>query len=186
MGINPANGEEIFVRPDGTLTNVYHVEDKVSLGDKTPKLEGSISTALAWKNLSLSMAFEYTLGGYIYNETRAAKVENINIYRNVDVRAFTQRWTKPGDVVAYPRGRLDQQNKVVHSSRFVEKRNELHLSSLNISYNLPVNWVKKLGLKRLAIGVGFSDIFRLSTVKFERGTSYPYMHSYNFMISPTF
>ena len=74
----------------------------------------------------------------------------------------------------------------MHSSRFVEKRNELHLSSLNISYNLPVNWVKKLGLKRLAIGVGFSDIFRLSTVKFERGTSYPYMHSYNFMISPTF
>ena len=186
LGINPANGEGIFVRPDGTLTNVYHVEDKVSLGDKTPKLEGSISTALAWKNLSLSMAFEYTLGRYIYNATRAAKVENINIYRNVDVRAFTQRWTKPGDVVAYPRGRLYQRNKVVHSSRFVEKRNELHLSSLNISYNLPVNWVKKLGLKRLAIGVGFSDIFRLSTVKFERGTSYPYMHSYNFMISPTF
>ena len=186
VGINPANGEEIFIRPDGSLTNVYHVEDKVDLGDKTPKLEGSISTAIAWKNLSVSMAFTYTLGGYIYNETRASKVENINIYRNVDVRAFTERWAKPGDLVAYPKGSLEQKKRAVHSSRFVEQRNELHLSSLNISYNLPVNWVKKLGLKRLAIGVGFSDIFRLSTVKFERGTSYPYMHSYNFMISPTF
>ena len=185
-GINPANGEEIFVRPDGNITNVYHVEDKVALGDKTPKLEGSIYTALAYRGLSVSMSFDYTVGGYIYNETRAAKVENINIYRNVDRRAFTERWVKPGDVVPYPIGRLEQQKRAVHSSRFVEKRNELHMSSLNISYDLPPRWVRKIGLKRLAVGVGFNDIFRLSTVKFERGTSYPYMHSYNFMISPTF
>lgn len=186
LGINPANGEEIFIRKDGSYTNVYHVEDKVSLGDKTPKLEGSIYSAIAYRNLSLSLSFNYTLGGYIYNSTRAGKVENINIYRNVDVRAFTERWVNPGDVVAYPMGHKDQQERAIHTSRFVEKRNELHLSSLSISYNLPVNWVKRIGLKRLAIGVGFNDIFRISTVKFERGTSYPYMHSYNFMISPTF
>ncbi len=186
LGINPANGEEIFIRRDGTLTNSYHVEDKVSMGDKTPKLEGSLYTAFAYRNLSISLAFDYTLGGYIYNSTRAAKVENINIYKNVDVRAFTDRWVKPGDVVAYPIAHRDQQKQSMHTSRFVEKRNEIHLGSLNISYNLPVNWVKKIGLKRLAVGVGFTDLFRISTVKFERGTSYPYMHAYNFMISPTF
>ncbi|MFR7878678.1 MAG: hypothetical protein ACLU4J_21020 [Butyricimonas paravirosa] len=41
-------------------------------------------------------------------------------------------------------------------------------------------------LKRLVVGIGASDIGRLSTVKFERGTSYPYCRSFNFILRPTF
>ena len=68
----------------------------------------------------------------------------------------------------------------------MERNNELHLSAINISYNLEGDWLKKIGLRRLGLGIGFSDIARLSTVKYERGTSYPYMRGYNFTISPTF
>ena len=38
----------------------------------------------------------------------------------------------------------------------------------------------------MAIGVGVSDIFRLSTVKYERGTSYPYSRTINLVFRPTF
>lgn len=183
-GINPANGSEIFLTKDGVPTYDYNVEDMVALGDKKPWLEGSMSTSLIWKNLSVSGAFSYTFGGYIYNETRAAKVENINIEENVDARAFTDRWVKPGDVVAYPKG--SRNNRSVKSERFVEKKNEVYLSSLSFSYNMPHNWVKKIGLKRLVVGVTFTDVLRLSTVKYERGTSYPYMRGFNFIFSPTF
>ena len=183
-GINPATGEEIFVKKDGSITNIYDVKDKVPLGDKTPKLEGSFYTILSWTNISVNAVLTYTLGGWIYNSSRATKVENIDPTQNVDVRAFTERWVKPGDVVAYPKGDLNNQS--VHSSRFVEKRNEIYLSAVNFSYALPVKWVKKLGMKRLALGIGISDILRLSTVRYERGTSYPYMRGFNFMISPTF
>lgn len=183
-GINPATGEEIFVKKDGSITNIYDVKDKVPLGDRTPKLEGSFYTILSWRNISVNAIFTYTLGGWIYNSSRATKVENIDPTQNVDVRAFTERWVKPGDVVAYPKGDLNNQS--VYSSRFVEKRNEIYLSAVNLSYALPAKWVKKLGMKRLALGVGISDILRLSTVRYERGTSYPYMRGFNFMISPTF
>ena len=47
-------------------------------------------------------------------------------------------------------------------------------------------WVKKIGLNKLRIGIGFSDVLRISTVKYERGTTYPYSKGYNFTISPTF
>ena len=73
-----------------------------------------------------------------------------------------------------------------HTERFVERNNELYLSAINISYNLEGDWLKKIGLRRLGLGIGFSDIARLSTVKYERGTSYPYMRGYSFTISPTF
>lgn len=186
LGINPADGREIFVKADGvTTTRVFDVKDKVGCGNNQPKFEGSSTTSLTYKNISVSAAFSYTFGAHVYNETRAAKVENINPMNNVDKRALYERWSPDNRLVAYPLLKYSDQ-VVVQSSRFVEKRNELYLSSVNISYDVPVNFVKKIGLKRLALGIGFQDVLRLSTVKFERGTGYPYMRGLNFSIRPTF
>ena len=52
--------------------------------------------------------------------------------------------------------------------------------------------VQHAGLQRvqagavLAVGVGVSDIVRFSTVKYERGTSYPYCRTINLTFRPTF
>ena len=54
------------------------------------------------------------------------------------------------------------------------------------NYEFKREWVKKIGLNKLRIGIGFSDVLRISTVKYERGTTYPYSKGYNFTISPTF
>ena len=72
------------------------------------------------------------------------------------------------------------------TSRFVEDYNYLELATLNFSYEFKREWVRKIGLNKLRIGIGFSDVLRISTVKYERGTTYPYSKGYNFTISPTF
>ena len=183
-GIDPATGQEIFIKKDGTYTFVFDARDKVAVGCTVPKLEGSISTSFGWRGVSVSAAFSYTWGGDIYNETRAAKIENINIKKNVDRRALTKHWKEAGDVVDYIK--ISRDYGYHHSQRFVERKNELFLSSLSFSYDINPQWVKKIGLKKLMVGVTFSDVLRLSTVKFERGTDYPYMRGFNFRISPTF
>ena len=53
-------------------------------------------------------------------------------------------------------------------------------------YDVNPDWVKRIGLRRLVLGVTISDIGRISTVKYERGTNYPYMRGFNFTVSPTF
>jgi len=183
-GIDPVSGKEIFIKKDGRYTFKYDPQDKVAVGNTLPKLQGALSTAIRWKNLSVYAGFTYTLGADIYNTTRVDKIENINVERNVDRRAYTERWNAVNDHVLYLKP--GETSAAYHTERFVEKRNELYFSTLNITYDLVGDWLKKIGLKRLALGVGFSDIARLSTVKFERGTSYPYMRGYNFTISPTF
>ncbi len=40
--------------------------------------------------------------------------------------------------------------------------------------------LKLFGLKRLVVGIGIGD-WAAFTVKFERGTSYPYCRSFNFI-----
>ena len=184
LGIDPATGQEIFVRKDGSYTFVYNPQDKVALGNTTPYVEGALTTSLGYKGFSLSASMTYTFGGDIYNTTRAAKIERINPKENVDVRAFTERWKHAGDLVYYTN--IAAGNTYVHSQRFIERKNEVYLSSVNLSYEFKPEWVKKIGLNKFRVGVGFSDVLRLSTVRFERGTSYPYSKGYNFTISPTF
>ncbi len=184
LGIDPATGQEIFIKKDGSYTFDYDVKDKVALGNTVPKIQGAMTTSLGWKGFNISAALSFTFGGDIYNSTRASKVERINPQENVDVRAFTERWKKPGDIVHYTA--LTSAKNYVHTQRFIERKNEVYLSSLNFSYEFKREWVKKIGLNKLNIGIGFSDVCRLSTVKYERGTTYPYAKGYNFTISPTF
>lgn len=184
LGIDPATGREIFIKKDGSRTFKYDPQDKVALGSKTPKFEGSFSTSFTYKRVSLNLALSFTFGGYIYNTTRASKIENIDPQMNVDKRAFTERWKNPGDVVDYIK--IDRTYGFAQSERFVEKKNEINFTSIGVMYDVNPDWVKRIGLRRLVLGVSLSDIGRISTVKYERGTSYPYTRGINFTVSPTF
>lgn len=185
-GIDPATGKEIFIKKDGSYTYVYDISDQMACGDTNPKLQGSFSSLLQYKNFSLSANFSYRFGGKMYNSTRALKVENINPRQNCDVRAFTERWNAPGDVKPYLDIALASGNTSVYTDRFVEKDNELWLSSLYLQYNVPVNFLKKIHVQKLYVGIGMEDLFRVTSAKYERGTSYPYSRSLNMSASVTF
>lgn len=186
-GIDPASGKEIFIKKDGTTyTYTYDADDQVAVGNTNPKLQGSFSTTLTYKWLSLNMNFSYRFGGDMYNATRVSKIENINPQKNVDVRAFTERWKAPGDVVPYLDISTTGGTSYVYSDRFVEKDNELWFSNLTLQYNLPVSYTKKMHVQKMYVGIGTEDLFRLTSAKYERGTYYPYSRNVNFTVNVTF
>lgn len=183
-GIDPATGREIYIKRNGEYTFNYDADERVAVGNTNPILNGSIMTTVRWKGLSLSLSTTYTFGADYYNTTLQNKVENIDKYHNVDARALTDRWKNPGDHTRYL---AITSNETTHySERFVEKRNEVYFSNVQVMYDIPLKKISKLGLRKLAVGFGFSDIGYLSTVKFERGTSYPYCRSVNLTFRPTF
>lgn len=184
-GIDPASGKEIYIKKDGSYTYTYDVKDKVVVGDTNPSVEGNFSTDFMYKNFYLGINFSYTFGGDIYNSTRAEKIENINPRYNADVRAFTERWKQPGDLVPYLNLSATGGQQFVHSSRFVENENEIWLSSINLAYEFPQSLIQSWGIQRLRLTLGASDLFRLSTVRYERGTSYPYSRSINMSFNIT-
>ena len=185
-GIDPATGNEIFIKKDGSYTYKYDSKDQVSCGDTNPTLQGSISSMLQYKNFSLTASFSYRFGGEMYNSTRALKVENVNPRKNCDVRAFTDRWTNVGDVKPYIDIAKATGNTSVYTDRFVEKDDELWLSSLYLQYNVPMTFLKKLHIQKMYLGIGTEDLFRITSAKYERGTSYPFSRSINMSASLTF
>lgn len=185
-GINPATGQEVFINRRGQYTLVYDPNDKIALGDRTPFMEGAIFPTLTYKNISVSAAIQYQFGGQIYNQTRANNVENVNPKHNVDQRAFDQRWKKTNDIPPYLDIANRESREGMHTSRFIEDDNTLQFTTIEVGYEFNPEILKKIGFKRLRLSFSASQPFRISTVRYERGTEYPFSRGYTFSISPTF
>ena len=175
LGIDPSTGNEIFLDKDGNITDTWKPSDKVYLGAKEQKYRGNGSILFMWKGLTVNVACSYYWGGKAYNETLLNKVEvtkNTLTSQNVDARVLKARWFQAGDVTFFKQLSNTQTRA---TSRFVMNDNVFEISSVGIQYRWDSPWVQKYTRAgSITFGVNMSDILHLSSIKMERGTSYPY------------
>lgn len=184
IGIDPNTGEEVFIAQNGDKVNEWSTDNYKPLGCEDPKIEGNFGTMLMYKGFQLNAYFYYSYGGDIYNQTLVDKVENVDPQRNADKRVLYDRWRQPGDVAKYKA--IDNTTTTMPTSRFIEQENYIRLSSLNLSYQFTPEQLKRMGIERLKVSLIGNDIFRASTVKMERGTSYPFARNYSLSLQVTF
>ena len=187
LGIDPATGEEIFLKKDGvTTTYDWSADDYIVAGDSNPKYHGNFGLSGEYKGFGLTCSFSYELGGDYYNQTLVDRVENVNIANNVDHRVLSDTWQQVGDVAKF-KHISDSPTTTYPTTRFIEKYNELQFASLSCYYDFKyVSWLHKLRMERLKISFYMNDLFHISTVKTERGLSYPYARSFSLSLSATF
>lgn len=186
LGINPANGQELFLRPDGTVTYDWNAADQVIVGNTEPDAEGAFGFNLRWKNFSLFTSFLYMWGRQKYNQTLIDYVENVDLMSsNADRRVMLMRWKQPGDVTSL-KSIADGQYTTRPTSRFVQNENVLQFNSLSLSYDFNPNLIKKAGMGMLRLTASMEDVGYWSSIRQERGLSYPYSHIFNFTINVTF
>ncbi len=175
-GIDPMTGNEVFIKKDGTYTYEWDSADEAVCGDSTPDIEGSFGTYAYYKGFSLNVAFTYRYGGQTQLSTLFNKVENINstqVKYNQDKRALYNRWQKPGDIAKFKR--IDDTSTTQMSSRFIADDNTLECSSVSVGYETTTGkWLQAIGASSFNVRVYGNDLFRLSTVKEERGINYPF------------
>lgn len=146
-GVNPDNGAPMWYKtvqnPDGTTsretTSSYAEADEVTCGAYSPKIFGGFSTTVSWKKLSLDAVFGYSVGGQIYNYSRA-EYDSDGAYTDRNQMKLIDgwsRWEKPGDIATHPVASYNNKsnsNKV--SSRYLENGDYLKLRSVTLSYDL--------------------------------------------------
>ena len=121
----------------------------------------------------------------MYNSTLVSKVENANVRYNVDKRVLTDRWSKPGDEVRFKS--IADQSATQPTSRFVEDYTLVNFATMSVYYDFrECNFVKNSFLQKLKATFYVNDLATWSSVKVERGTAYPYAHTYSFSLSATF
>lgn len=120
----------------------------------------------------------------MYNQTLVDRVEDADLSRNVDERVLKGRWQKPGDHTFFKD--IASRDRTEVTSRFVQDENVLTFKSLSLSYSFPQKWIKKMYMERLKLTFQMEDLFRISTVKRERGLDYPFARAFNFGLQVQF
>lgn len=178
LGIDPATGEEIYLDRNGNVTNVWDSKDRVYAGENSiysSPYKGKASTMVRWKEWSLNVSFAYQWGGQMYNETLINRVEVTKgkiRSSNVDKRVYSDRWQNPGDASFYKKIG-DSPTKA--TSRFVMDDNWFEIETIGLEYRWNTDWLQKTTrLQSVLFGLNLSNLWHFSSVRYERGTSYPF------------
>ncbi|ERJ60118.1 SusC/RagA family TonB-linked outer membrane protein [Sphingobacterium paucimobilis] len=185
LGIDPSTGKEMYLTANGEPTYTWNSSDVTAVGTTEPKIYGNFSTMVRYKNLTLNASFRYNYGSQSYNKTLRDKVELTNYKYNVDSRVFDSRWQYPGDFAAF-KGILVT-TPTYKTSRFVQDENTLIVSNINLQYQMSrMEWIKRLGMESLYVTADVGEPFHFSTIRQERGTSYPFSRMYSLKLNVTF
>lgn len=145
-----------------------------------PESMGNSWDDVRYKGFMLNAYFKYSYGGDIYNKTLVDKVENVDPLKNADRRVLYDRWKNVGDIAKYKA--ITNTTATMPTSRFIEQQNYITLSSLNLSYEFNWKGLEQLGIERLKLSAIGNDVFRVSSVKMERGINYPFARTFSLQL----
>ncbi len=131
----------VDINGDGEISEA----DKTIIGDPNPDIYGNIFGNINWKNFTLYIGFNYSLGNDIFNYQRSLLEGGSNFYNQTT--AMTNRWRAEGQKTDMPRIAYDDpMGNSRFSDRWIEDGSYLRLKTVNLTYKVPVNYSWLQGL----------------------------------------
>lgn len=170
-GVNPENGLAMYykkvVDKDGNetgeviTTHDYSAASDYLCGTALAPVYGGFGTSLEYKGFDFSVAFNYQIGGQVYDGAYArlmsvpvSNADGMNIHADM-----LDAWTPTNTSSNIPRNQATDQYANAKSDRFLTNASYLSLDNINFGYTLPNNIVKKLYLNRLRVYVAADNIW---------------------------
>ena len=141
-GVNPANGDALWLDGEGNITTEFRESDKVLVG-KTymAPWQGGFGTSVSWKGWGVSTQFAWVANRWMFNNDRFFEESNglYTVY-NQSKRLLYDRWKNPGDITDIPRYGVTPQM----DSRFLEDASFLRMKNLMLSYTFQPETLAKV------------------------------------------
>ena len=121
--------------------------DKTIIGNPNPDIYGNIFANVSWKNFTLYMGFNYSVGNDVFNYQRSILEGGNNFYNQSTT--MTNRWRAEGQQTDVPRISYgDPMGNSRFSDRWIEDGSYLRLKTLRLSYKVPVasDWLQGLSV----------------------------------------
>ena len=138
------DGTEVW--EEGVSTTYSYASQQTSRklkGGATPKLYGGFNTSLYAYGFDFSIAFDYQIGGLVYDSGYASYMSSPNgtsVGRNYHVDLL-DAWTKgTNENSDIPRFQYDDLYSSATSDRFLTSASYLNISNINIGYTFPAKW----------------------------------------------
>jgi TonB-linked SusC/RagA family outer membrane protein len=152
-GVNPANGNELFLDRNGNLTESPNVDtDRVWSGlNTTPEAQGSFGLNLDYKGFFVQTQFNYVLGvdqlDFDYdNFMDAGAISQFNLSSDM-LRA----WTPTNRITDVPSIQPGGNVGAFASNRFLADKDHLRLRFATVGYSFQKDVLQKIGFSTLRI-----------------------------------
>ncbi len=164
MGVDPNNGDALYMTADGKTTNTYSLAVDTILGNPNPDYYGGFNNRFSYKGFDLDIQSQFVKGADLYNIAGFFQSVNGDYFDNqtVDQMAY---WKKPGDVTNIPQPRLYAGNGGSKSSRWVQDGSYFRIKSVNLGYNLPRALVTRARIESARIYVAGTNLLTRTKYK---------------------
>ena len=145
LGVNPANGDELFQNASGQAVNAQNISmnDAQISGSPIPKYFGGFNNNFNFGKFDVLVATSFSWGNKIYNLIKQTYLNmgwsngggSSQIYAN-NSTAVLRRWQKPGDVTDVGRASFINQNYFNNSTQFIEDGSFFRIRTLSVGYTL--------------------------------------------------
>ncbi len=156
-GVDPANGDPLYLDKDGKVTSVYSADDNVYLGTSDAPYFGGITNTFNYKGIELQVFWVYSFGNEIYNNDRF-NVEYPGYAASSLSRDLVREWRNPGDITNIPRNDPSVYFSY-NTTHFVESGSYWRLRNVQLSYNLPRNLLQKVKINSVRIFVQGQNLY---------------------------
>jgi hypothetical protein len=184
-GAQPGDIKYVDVDGDGSITSNDEIRDHIS---NIPQIVYGISMRASWRDLSISV---------LWSGQARAKQMIIPIGYNTYRKFFDGRWISSEETpeARYPRAFNKDDSMNIRSSDFwLYDASFIRLKNLELSYNLPLNWMHKANIKNCKLFLIGNNLFTIDKIHFQdpesdekdAGMYYPQQRTYTFGIDIMF
>jgi len=156
VGVNPANGDALYLDIDGNITNQYDPDDRRVGKPRQAPYFGGFTNTFRYKGLTLSAFFNWVYGNEVYNN-EATNIENPTYFVDGMAASLLNAWQTPGQVTDVPRiqtvNGLTTNPYQSGTTRYIEDGSYLRLRNVSLSYNIPTDVVQTWGMQNVRVYV---------------------------------
>jgi TonB-linked SusC/RagA family outer membrane protein len=161
-GVNPANGNLLFLTADGNLTENPNVDtDRVWL-DKNiyPDYQGSFGFNATYKGFYFGTQFNYVIGvdRYDFDLSGFQSPDDVGQFRSST--DLLRAWTPTNRVTDIPS--LTASNRSFEGDRYLTNADYLRLRFVNFGYNIPSKYLKNTGFTKIKIFTNAENLFTIT------------------------
>ncbi|MEO5997370.1 MAG: SusC/RagA family TonB-linked outer membrane protein [Chitinophagaceae bacterium] len=139
--------------------NIIDSRDQVYVGNPYPKWTGGISSYLSYKDLSLFVRADYTVGATVYNYPAVFADGQLQGDALPTKRFIDNMWKKQGDIANTPRYVWQNQTGNIRpNNTYYEKGDFLAIREITLAYSLPKPLISKIRASNVNLNLTGSNL----------------------------
>ncbi len=164
-GVDPTDGSPMWYDANGDLTKSYSTSNRRLISNRphSPAVYGGIVNDLQYKNFSLRIQFNYSIGGWAlatYASQMIADGYDITASNgNQAIEVYKYRWTTPGQKALLPKVSQVSTKSQMNSTRYLYNKTNFDLSSVSLSYSLPQKAVSRMKIRGMSFSLVCDNVY---------------------------